>query len=283
MTKKNKIIFIIITILILAVIGILFYMSLPIKLNNNSSEFATFSNIEYSPGINLDILMPTTKKYEKTPVIIFYHGGGFFDGDKSEISNSIRKATTKGLLDAGWAIVSANYFLARNPVSSFPMCTEDCQVAAKWVFDNADKYGFDINNVGLWGTSAGANLAMMVGFENKEKYNFIIDEFGPTNLNIYRKPDILGLLKRRANNASPIFLVEANEPNMLLIHGGADLVVPIEQTEVLIKKLIENGNTNFKFLSYPEVKHNLKGLTDEEKKELTKEIILFVNTNYIID
>jgi len=280
MKKRNKILLIILILFAFLIIGSLIYITQPSSMNLKSSDLASYSNIEYKRDRYLDILLPSEKQFDKTPVIIFFHGGGFIGGSKKGISENLRKIACEELLKEGYAIVSVDYFTARNSISSFPTCIEDCQDAFSWVFSKADEYGFDINNIGLWGTSAGAHLAMMVGFTNSDKSKFIIDEFGPVDLDVYRSLDFLGFFKKKAEKNSPISYITSNSPPILVLHGLDDKVVPYSQSQELVDKYLSFGNKEFKIISFKGAGHNLEDSSDEDKRKFNEEIVKFVNSNY---
>jgi len=276
MKKRNKLLLIILILFALIIIGCLIYFTQPSPLVLKSSSLATFKNIEYKKDRYLDILLPYEKKFSNIPVIIFFHGGGFVAGSKKGVSDQLRKNSCEQLLKEGYALVSVDYYLARNSISSFPNCIEDCQESFSWVISHADEYGFDKNNIGLWGTSAGAQLAMMVGFTNSESVKFIIDEFGPVDFDKYLSLDFLGIFKKKAEKNSPINYVSIKSPPILILHGIDDKVVPYNQSKELIDKYLSFGNKEFKLISFKEAGHNLEGASDEDKSKFNEEIVNFV-------
>ncbi len=42
--------------------------------------------------------------------------------------------------------------------------------AIRWITMNSATYNLDENNIGLWGTSAGAHLSMMTAFTDSKDY-----------------------------------------------------------------------------------------------------------------
>jgi len=155
-------------------------------------------DIEYKPGLKLDIYEPTTKVYDQTPVVIYIHGGAWIMGIKEALNlNRFNHAANK-LRESGYAIVSINYTLAGANQSPFPACIEDAADAIAWVVKNAASYNFDVSNVGLFGESAGAHIAMMLAYANPSLYskdfpsvnfNYVVDIYGPNRLKgIYHTP-----------------------------------------------------------------------------------------------
>ncbi len=96
----------------------------------------------------------------KTPGVILVHGGGFVGGDKSLFS---RQAMT--LAQNGLAAFSVNYRLTTPTFVGFPALVQDVMAAVSYVRAHARRFHVDPNRLGLWGSSAGANLALEAGLE----------------------------------------------------------------------------------------------------------------------
>ena len=55
------------------------------------------------------------------------------------------------------------------PKHPFPIPTEDCYEALKWVVENANELGIDKNNIGVGGDSAGGNLSAAMTLMVKDR------------------------------------------------------------------------------------------------------------------
>jgi acetyl esterase/lipase len=85
-------------------------------------------------------------------------GGAFFFGSKEGFP--VEPVPVHLLLE-GYAVASINYRLSSEAV--FPAQLEDCKAAVRWLRAHADEFGIDPNRIGVWGASAGGNLAALVG------------------------------------------------------------------------------------------------------------------------
>jgi len=136
-------------------------------LTKNASP-AIISDITYKTvdqkKMKLDIYQPLSSQNKKVPVVVYIHGGGWASGDKSEIHNDYRKVLLHALLTEGYAVISIDYRLTNRNGIHFPAPVLDCKDAIRWVYKNADAYHFDTEKIGLWGTSAGAHLAMLMAY-----------------------------------------------------------------------------------------------------------------------
>lgn len=151
-----------------------------------------FRQVNYKTNLDLDIYMPTQEVYQKNPVVIFYHGGAWIGGAKEAININRFNGAINQLRDKGYAVVSANYTLASREQSPFPACIIDAFDAIKWVETHATDYHFDLENVGVFGESAGAHIALMAAFSDVNDFSpssksnieldYIVDVYGPTHL-----------------------------------------------------------------------------------------------------
>lgn len=106
------------------------------------------------PLQKLDIYSPRALS-KPAPVLVFVHGGGWTNGDKS-------MAKRHGLYYArrGVVLVSFNYRLS--PKDNHPAQVKDCAAAMKWVVDNIRRYNGDVKNIHVSGHSAGAHLVALL-------------------------------------------------------------------------------------------------------------------------
>lgn len=159
--------------------------------------------VEYKENLQLDIYSPTKLVYEKTPVVLFFHGGAWITGAKESINVNRFNGAINTLREKGYAVLSPNYTLAKKNKSPFPNCLNDAFDAINWVEYNSNEYNFDLNNVGLFGESAGAHIALMAAFADGDKFssnknnikiNYVVDAYGPTDLKKIYNMDALDSL-----------------------------------------------------------------------------------------
>ena len=90
---------------------------------------------------------------ETLPVILFFHGGGFFGGTLDTVENPCKRLAEQ----ANALVVSVDYRLA--PEHPFPAGLHDCFAAVEWVYTQAEVLHVDRNQIAVAGDSAGGNLA----------------------------------------------------------------------------------------------------------------------------
>jgi acetyl esterase len=93
------------------------------------------------------------------PLLVFFHGGGFFCGDLDTHDGPCRfLAETSGV-----RVLSVAYRLA--PEHPFPAAYDDATAAYAWTVEHAAELGADPARLGVGGDSAGGNLAAGVAVE----------------------------------------------------------------------------------------------------------------------
>ena len=100
---------------------------------------------------------------EKSPLIVFYHGGGFaYEAAPHHFVMARRLA-----LELEAKVLFVSYRLA--PKYKFPTAVYDAFAAYEWALKNADNLGINSEKIALCGDSAGGNLSAVVSILAKEK------------------------------------------------------------------------------------------------------------------
>lgn len=238
-------------------------------------------------------------------------------GLKESVNNNRFHGAFNALRDQGYTIISPEYTLARRGQSPFPACIKDGLDVFRWINQNANTYDLDIRNVGVFGESAGAHIALMAALMQHDSLpnqplQYIVDVYGPTDLEaLYKMPilDSLEVLLAKLPSRfgeclditqslfgfdpkldttltqtfmmrySPIEYVHAQTPPVLIIHGDADQIVPISQSVVLAAKL-NLYQVASETHSIPQMDHALRKATDLEKDQIQTWIKEFIVNHY---
>jgi len=109
----------------------------------------------YGPGRyeTFDIFMPEGD--ERPPVWVFVHGGYWQASDKNQHAQ-----LGKGMLEAGFAVVMANYALA--PENSLANIVAQITRLLTYLVEQADSLGVDASRLHIAGHSAGGHIAGMI-------------------------------------------------------------------------------------------------------------------------
>ncbi|MCB1079564.1 MAG: alpha/beta hydrolase, partial [Verrucomicrobiae bacterium] len=222
-----------------------------------------------NPRQKLDLFLPEKPASEgPLPVIVFIHGGGWKNGDKSSGGGKVAPLVATGK----YAGASIGYRLSDE--ARWPSQIHDCKAGIRWLRAHAKEYGLDPDRIAVWGTSAGGHLVAMLGvsqgveglegeigsnLDQSSRVTCVLDFFGPTELltmgdhpstiqhNSPESPEsklIGGALQEhpdRAKSASPIEHVTQDDAPTLIVHGTEDPLVPFPQSVDFEKKLEAAG------------------------------------------
>jgi len=226
-------------------------------------EFVTTS----AGPLKLDLFTPDVRSAAPLPVVVFLFGGSWFAGNK----NFVQLFDVPALLcRRGYAVISPEYRLSTTTMgwsrSPFPAQAHDAKAVLRWIKANAVQHNLDANAIGVWGTSAGAHLAALLGTASGigeleghpdavGRANAVVHYFGPTHLPdlAVQNPvfawvveDLLGgTLEgerlRLGELGSPLHHVSNDSAPFLIVHGKEDPIVPLNQSECLHAKLQAAG------------------------------------------
>jgi acetyl esterase len=106
--------------------------------------------------IALRLYDPRESRSEPSPVIVFYHGGGFVIGDLD--THHALCTEIAALMDL--PLVAVHY--ARAPEAPFPAAILDCEAATRWVASSPAELGRTASGIITIGDSAGGNATVVV-------------------------------------------------------------------------------------------------------------------------
>lgn len=121
-----------------------------------------------SPGggdLRLDIFRPV-RSDSLLPPLVLVHGGGWQSG-----SRSLDAPIASRLAQGGVCVFCVDYRLSS--VAPYPAAVVDVNAALAWVAAHADSLGVDINRLTVAGSSAGGQLAALVGTSNGSFAKFL--------------------------------------------------------------------------------------------------------------
>lgn len=197
--------------------------------------------------------------------VLIVHGGAWLTGDKWTTT-----AYARMLAARGYVVINMNYRLA--PAHKFPAQVDDVRQAIIWIRENAKRFRIDVNRIGMFGYSAGAHLSAIVAMaadESTDKQQaaslWANDDprwklmpkirslciGGPPCDFRAMPPDNTALSYFLGGSrsekpgvydaASPAVYVSASDPPTQIIHGDADLLVPINNSRTMHDRLVSLG------------------------------------------
>jgi acetyl esterase/lipase len=126
------------------------------------AEFPHYLDLPYGPNVKqrLDVYLPKNKP-GKAAVFLFFHGGGFREGDRAQYGFVAKPFAEHGLIT-----VVASYRLTGDGFK-YPDQPQDARLALAWVYKQIAKYGGDPDRLYVGGHSAGGILAADLGVNRK--------------------------------------------------------------------------------------------------------------------
>lgn len=105
------------------------------------------------------------------PTLVFLHGGGWVAGDlrAGHLPERLVEARQHGFVALSIAYRRADHDDGHGQaLHPWPAQLQDVRCALRWLAANAAQYKVDTSRVGLWGNSAGGQLAMMAVYARDE-------------------------------------------------------------------------------------------------------------------
>jgi acetyl esterase/lipase len=241
--------------------------------------------LHYRPLL-LDLYTPATKGSHA--LVVYVHGGAWVRGTKREVG-PVRDgpAVLAQLAQRGFVVAAVEYRL--DGEAKFPAAVQDVKAAIRFLRSRAAEYGIDPSRVGIFGGSAGGQLAALAGtscgvaaldpptepgasppsdcvqaaaaWYGVHDFRTVPTPPGQTGPGPY-----LGCPTRQCPTetlrfASPVAYVDPKDPPFLLIHGLADKLVAVSQTREFEAALRAAG-VPVKAIYIPGVDHGLVGPDD---------------------
>ncbi len=120
----------------------------------------THANVSYGPHERnvLDYWSGDTD--DPAPVLVFFHGGGFRNGDKAGVNQQL----LGWCKEAGIACGAANYRLTGT--DPYPAAMHDSARAIQFIRSKAEEWNIDASRIACYGGSAGAGISLWLGMHD---------------------------------------------------------------------------------------------------------------------
>jgi len=220
------------------------------------TDVERIDDIEYAPGLHLDVYRRRGLEPGLHPAILQIHGGSWRGGNRRQQGRPLLHR----LAQQGWICVAASYPLV--PDATFPDPLIGLKRAVAWMRSSGRRYGIDPDFVAVTGGSAGGHLAALVALtHNRPEYQpsfESVDTSIQAAIPVYGVYDFLnrnqtrdewpiiprGVMKAdkteaeaRYREASPLDQIHADAPPFLVIHGSHDSVVPAREAAQFVAAL----------------------------------------------
>lgn len=248
---------------------------------------ATHKDVAYDsqdPAQSLDVYLVSTD--HPAPVMIFYHGGGWRAGSKRGVPAWLLRGVKNNL----FSVVSVEYRFT--DVASHPAQTDDCLRAIQFVRHHATEWNIDTDRIGVTGGSAGGHLCAWVALHDdvadadsadpvlklSSRVALAVPFAGPTDWTLLKEiphlhpayRQLIGsepgtafgkLSTDKIKDVSPITFVSDDDPPMMIIHGDADQIVPVQHARRLYRELLAK-KVESELVIVPGASHAVAGAGD---------------------
>ncbi len=194
--------------------------------------------------LRFDLFRPDTE--QRLPLVLFLHGGGWISGCKEDI-----RELAIEFAHQGYAAACCNYRLA--PLHPFPAPVEDVKTFLRFARASSEDWNIDPTKIAALGVSAGGFLAATLGVsaDPESRANVVVDLCGPVDLTRPHEQylpiawsyvdQLMGIdydgNEKEFQAASPLWQLRPGLPPFLVIHGDADDVVPVQQSDTFVGAL----------------------------------------------
>lgn len=206
----------------------------------NAGAAAPVASVVYDRqhDLALDVYRPLGATTGPVPVVVFFYGGNWKQGQRAQYRFVGHRLAQQGVL----AIV-ADY--RTFPRTTFPGFVEDGARAVAWARQHAAEHGGDPQRLYVAGHSAGAQIAALIGTDARylaahglqpRDLAGVIGFSGPYDFEIAGYEDVFGP-EAQWPRAQAVNFVDGDEPPFLLVHGTADMTVEAKDSQELAEKL----------------------------------------------
>jgi acetyl esterase len=118
------------------------------------------ADVRYGPHERNVLDVWLAKSPTPTPLVVYYHGGGFRAGDKRTLNVELLEKLRSG----GITVAAANYRLSN--AAPYPAQMQDSARALQFLRLHAKRYNIDPTRVAAFGGSAGAGISQWLAYHN---------------------------------------------------------------------------------------------------------------------
>ncbi len=237
--------------------------------HSQQAEPTRVRDVIYQHKLGVALTMDVFKPAKPNGIgVIFLVSGGWFSTHEG-----INPGLAKVYTDRGETVFEVVH--GSQPKFTVPEIVQDINRAVRFIRFHAADYGVDPNRLGISGGSAGGHLSLMIAAYGTEGVPTAPDpvdrvssavqavavffpptdflNYGQAGANAMKISTLKGYwpafgvtdktlsedTERLARTISPIYGVSAKTPPTLIIHGEADTLVPIQQSQIFMAKLEE--------------------------------------------
>jgi acetyl esterase/lipase len=264
-------------------------LAAPVGKSQNDSQFSRTEDVVYGrkfgTALTLDVFQPPKPN---GCGVLFMVSGGFYSSHEA-----INPEFYQPFLRRGYTVFAVVH--GSQPRFVIPEIVEDIHRAVRFVRQQSGKFGVDPERLGITGASAGGHLSLTMGTQGRsgsadakdpvERQSSAVQAvacfFPPTDFLNWGEDGIdavgvgpligfkgaFGSLsetpesrRTHGKKISPINFLSSNLPPTLIIHGDADRLVPIQQSQDFVRRAKESGASRVKLITREGADHGWSGI-----------------------
>lgn len=187
-----------------------------------------------------------------------------------------------GLLEKGLTVMAVRHGSA--PRYKVPEAEADVRRALRYIRLHSEELGVDEDRLGVFGGSAGGHLSLMLGLASDDgvidssdeilrtpaRVAAVVAYYPPVDLRTIVGPSerfpALDFAEEQAASISPILFASSDDPPTLLIHGDADMLVNVGNSEVMFEAL-QGKRVESELIIIPGGDHGFRLTADRERAQ----------------
>ena len=125
-------------------------------------KWKVFKDVQYDTKHERNVLdFYQADSETPTPVVVYFHGGGFRGGDKKHVSRGGGKLLKK-FLEAGISVASCNYPFIKD--ADYLTIMQHCGRSIQFIRSKRKEWNIDPKNFGAYGVSAGTLISEWIAY-----------------------------------------------------------------------------------------------------------------------
>ncbi len=220
------------------------------------------------------------------PVVVFIHGGGWANGDNDQVVWQMFKVAQQGFVGVG-----ISYRLISE--AAFPTCIYDVKEAIRYLKTLQSEIPIDTERIGVWGYSAGAHLALMIGLTPEDAFksdayseydsavkalmvvaaptDFVTRVQTEGDMRIFSKSQNKD--KKFQEEVAPLSYIHKEQLPIYMLHGTADGLVKPYHYQNFEQQCKKEGVSNFKLFEFEDGGHMFLFKRQKEVLPVFKEFL----------
>ena len=288
---------------------------LHLKREDAPSDLKVVDDIVYKQAGNQKLVLmlfnPLERKPGKSPLVVYIHGGGWAGGDRYKLFRPHLISVVRELNKRGVTCASIEYRLAKPGSATVMEGVADCKDALRFLANNADQYGIDPGRIGVFGESAGGHLCLIAALGDERDYPcdpavpgspvkircaaayyprvsfsdfalLVTERFSAERVRKDLERILGGPLDQKQEvirKLSPIELLRADSPAILIVHGDKDDILPVSNATAM-RDAAQTKGVAVECIICKGAAHCLDGKNlDPTEEEITRRTVDFLMKN----